>query len=163
PAMSFRVPSSPRARARWHARSRNKRRSRSGRRNERWTPPSNRHAAPGSNWSRAPTSSSCRRGTGSKDRALSPRHERPLTGGNDVLALPALRLKPEREKSARAGHPWLFSGAFSSLPDLEPGSLCRVEDEHGKFVAVGYANPKRSLAVRLLAWREIESVQALLE
>lgn len=80
-----------------------------------------------------------------------------------MLALPVLRLKSERSKSARAGHPWLFSGAFEALPDLEPGSLCRVEDENGKFVAVGYANVKRSLAVRILAWHEIDSVQTLLE
>ena len=80
-----------------------------------------------------------------------------------MLALPALRLKSERAKSARAGHPWLFSDAFEALPDLEPGSLCRVEDENGKFVAIGYASPKRSLAVRILAWHEIDSVQTLLE
>jgi 23S rRNA (cytosine1962-C5)-methyltransferase len=80
-----------------------------------------------------------------------------------VLALPSLRLKKERAKSARAGHPWLFSGAFEALPDLEPGSLCRIEDDRGGFVAIGYANPKRSLAVRLLSWRDIESVQSLLE
>jgi len=80
-----------------------------------------------------------------------------------VLALPVLRLKPERTKSASAGHPWLFSGAFVALPDLEPGSLCRIEDDAGKFVAIGYVNPKRSLAVRLLSWREIDSVQTLLE
>ncbi len=80
-----------------------------------------------------------------------------------MLVLPVVRLKKERSKSARAGHPWLFSGAFETLPDLDPGSLCRVEDEFGKFVAVGYANPSRSLAVRLLAWHEIESIQELLE
>jgi len=80
-----------------------------------------------------------------------------------VLALPVLRLKPERAKSARAGHPWLFSGAFAALPALEPGSLCRIEDDKGAFVAVGYANPSRSLAVRLLAWHEVANVQELLE
>jgi 23S rRNA (cytosine1962-C5)-methyltransferase len=79
-----------------------------------------------------------------------------------VLALPVVRLKKDRDKTARAGHPWLFSGAFEALPDLEPGSLCRVEDERGTFVAVGYANPARSLAVRLLSWREIDSIATLL-
>jgi 23S rRNA (cytosine1962-C5)-methyltransferase len=80
-----------------------------------------------------------------------------------VLALPVLRLKKDRDRSARAGHPWLFSGAFEALPDLEPGSLCRVEDDRGHFVAVAYVNPTRSLAVRVLSWREIDSVQDLLE
>ena len=80
-----------------------------------------------------------------------------------MLALPVVRLKKERTKSARAGHPWLFSGAFAALPALEPGSLCRVEDDAGAFVAIGYVHPARSLAVRLLAWTEIESIQELLE
>jgi len=72
-----------------------------------------------------------------------------------MLALPVVRLKKGRDKPARCGHPWLFSGAFAALPALEPGSLCRVEDEAGGFVAVGYVNPARSLAVRLLAWLEL--------
>jgi 23S rRNA (cytosine1962-C5)-methyltransferase len=80
-----------------------------------------------------------------------------------VLALPVLRLKKERAEPARAGHPWLFSGAFEAIPALDPGSLCRIEDAAGGFVAVGYVNPARSLAVRLLAWREIESIDALLD
>ena len=80
-----------------------------------------------------------------------------------MLALPVVRLKKERAKSARAGHPWLFSGAFVALPALEPGSLCRVEDDRGALVAIGYAHPARSLAVRILAWGEVESIQALLE
>jgi 23S rRNA (cytosine1962-C5)-methyltransferase len=80
-----------------------------------------------------------------------------------VLALPVLRLKRDRAKTARAGHPWVFSGAFDALPELEPGSLCRVEDDKGAFVAVGYANPSRSLAVRILSWTEIEGIETLLE
>jgi len=79
-----------------------------------------------------------------------------------MLILPALRLKPGRERPARAGHPWVFSGALEALPELEPGSLCRLEDAGGRFVAIGYANPQCSLAVRLLAWEEIDDVDALL-
>jgi len=80
-----------------------------------------------------------------------------------MLVLPVLRLKKERAEPARGGHPWLFSGAFEAIPALDPGSLCRIEDAAGGFVAVGYVNPSRSLAVRLLAWREIDSVDALLD
>lgn len=80
-----------------------------------------------------------------------------------MLVLPIVRLKKDRARTARGGHPWLFSGAFEELPRLEAGSLCRVEDAAGAFVAVGYVNPGRSLAVRLLAWQEIDSVQDLLE
>ena len=80
-----------------------------------------------------------------------------------MLALPVLRLKKDRAEPARAGHPWLFSGAFEAISELDPGSLCRIEDASGAFVAIGYVNPTRSLAVRLLAWREIEGVDALLD
>jgi len=72
-----------------------------------------------------------------------------------------IRLKKGREKPARAGHPWLFSGAFEALPDLEPGTLVQVEDTRGKFVAFGYANPKQSLSVRLLAWEPVNDIVAL--
>ena len=79
-----------------------------------------------------------------------------------MLTLPVLRLKKGRERPARAGHPWLFSGAFEAMPPLEPGSLCRVEDADGRFVAIGYANPERSLTVRVLAWDDVDDVNALL-
>ena len=79
-----------------------------------------------------------------------------------MLTLPVLRLKKGRERPARAGHPWLFSGAFEAVPEVEPGSLCRVEDSGGRFVAIGYANPKQSLAVRLLAWEEFDDVADLM-
>ena len=79
-----------------------------------------------------------------------------------MLTLPVLRLKKGRERPARAGHPWLFSGAFEAVPPLEPGSLCRVEDADGRFVAIGYANPERSLTVRVLAWDDVDDLGALL-
>lgn len=79
-----------------------------------------------------------------------------------MLTLPVLRLKKGRERPARAGHPWLFSGAFDAIPAVEPGSLCRIEDGNGRFVAIGYANPQRSLAVRVLAWEEIDDVTPLI-
>jgi 23S rRNA (cytosine1962-C5)-methyltransferase len=56
----------------------------------------------------------------------------------------------------------LFSGAFDAIPEVEAGSLCRIEDSDGRFVAIGYANPKRSLAVRVLAWEQVDDVAALI-
>jgi len=79
-----------------------------------------------------------------------------------MAATVVLRLKKGREKPARAGHPWLFSGAFDELPQIEPGSLVQVEDSRGKFIAFGYANPKQSLCVRLLAWQPVEDVPAFI-
>jgi 23S rRNA (cytosine1962-C5)-methyltransferase len=79
-----------------------------------------------------------------------------------MLTLPVVRLKKGREKPARAGHPWVFSGALEAIPAVEPGSWCRVEDAAGKLVAIGYVHPQRSLALRLLSWTEIDSIEQLL-
>jgi 23S rRNA (cytosine1962-C5)-methyltransferase len=78
------------------------------------------------------------------------------------VATTVVRLKKGRDKPARAGHPWLFSGAFEELPQVEPGTLVQVEDTRGRFVAFGYANPTQSLSVRLLSWEPVEDIGALL-
>lgn len=69
-------------------------------------------------------------------------------------------LKPGREGPVRAGHPWIFSrGVASGLEGLEPGELVRVHDAGGRFVAAGYANPKTSIAVRVMT-RDDEPIDA---
>lgn len=66
-----------------------------------------------------------------------------------------LRLAPGRERSVLAGHPWVFSGALQELPaDLPPGSLVRLFSASGEFIARGYANPRCSIAVRVLTRRD---------
>ncbi len=61
-------------------------------------------------------------------------------------------LKPGREGPVRAGHPWIFSGAIAhGLEDVEPGEPVRVCAASGAFVAVGYAHPRTSIAVRVLS------------
>jgi len=60
-------------------------------------------------------------------------------------------LKPGREAPVRGGHPWIFSGAIASgLDGAEPGEPVRVVVGGGGFVAAGYANPRTSIAVRVL-------------
>src|SRR5262245_65581035 len=62
-----------------------------------------------------------------------------------------ITLKPGRELPVRAGHPWIFSGAIASgLDGAEPGEPVRVVAAGGGFVAAGYANPRTSIAVRVL-------------
>jgi len=61
-------------------------------------------------------------------------------------------LKPGREGPVRSGHPWIFSGAIATgLDDCTPGDPVRVAGANGRFVAVGYANPKTTIAVRVLS------------
>lgn len=69
-------------------------------------------------------------------------------------------LQPGRDGPVRAGHPWIFSRAIASgLDGLEPGEVVRVHDAGGRFVASGYANPKTSIAVRVLT-RDDEPIDA---
>jgi 23S rRNA (cytosine1962-C5)-methyltransferase len=63
----------------------------------------------------------------------------------------AVTLRPGRDVPVRAGHPWIFSGAVASgLEGAEPGEPVRVLAAGGSFVAVGYANPRTTIAVRVL-------------
>ncbi len=60
-------------------------------------------------------------------------------------------LKPGRDAPVRAGHPWIYSGAIASgLADAEPGEPVAVQAANGRFVAGGYANPRTTIAVRVL-------------
>jgi 23S rRNA (cytosine1962-C5)-methyltransferase len=73
-----------------------------------------------------------------------------------------LVLRPGRENPVRAGHPWIFSGAITSgLDGAEPGEPVRVSAASGRFVAAGYANPRTSIAVRVLTLED-EAIDARL-
>lgn len=63
-----------------------------------------------------------------------------------------LKVAAGREGPIRAGHPWIFSGAITGgLEMVEPGEAVRVEGPHGRFLAVGYAHPRTTIAVRVLS------------
>jgi 23S rRNA (cytosine1962-C5)-methyltransferase len=66
-------------------------------------------------------------------------------------ALPALVLKPGREKSLRARHPWIFSGAIAKV-DGSPasGSTIDIRGADGAFLARGAYSP--SSQIRARAW-----------
>lgn len=87
-----------------------------------------------------------------------------------------LKLKPREDRRLRTGHLWAYSNELqtdTSFRSIAPGSLCRVSDDRGKSLGIGYVNPHALLSVRLLAdsseatidagWfaRRIESALAL--
>jgi 23S rRNA (cytosine1962-C5)-methyltransferase len=77
---------------------------------------------------------------------LSDRLERDMNAG-----YPQIRLKPGREASLLRGHPWLFSGAISSIDSsLAPGSVATATASDGKSVGLGFFNEKSDIAFRLL-------------
>lgn len=54
----------------------------------------------------------------------------------------------------RRRHPWLFSGAIDSVPDIESGQVIRVVDASNHFVAWGFYNVASKIRVRVLDWEE---------
>ncbi|MBX9686788.1 MAG: class I SAM-dependent rRNA methyltransferase [Candidatus Obscuribacterales bacterium] len=73
--------------------------------------------------------------------------------------LPKISVKKGREWHVKRGHPWLFSGAISQIPkNLSEGSLVKLLDCDGKFVASGYFNPNCDIAVRVLSRQEGEPI-----
>jgi 23S rRNA (cytosine1962-C5)-methyltransferase len=68
-----------------------------------------------------------------------------------------IRLKPHRDASVRAGHPWLFSGAIASVTDNPAdGDTVRVEAADGTFLGWGLFNARSQIRVRVYSLREDE-------
>jgi 23S rRNA (cytosine1962-C5)-methyltransferase len=66
-----------------------------------------------------------------------------------------LFLRSGKDRPVRFGHPWVFSGAIRDLdPAMPPGSIVRLCAADGEVLGVGYANPRCTIAVRLLSRRD---------
>jgi len=75
-----------------------------------------------------------------------------------------LVLHAGRDAPVRRGHPWIYSRAVrDGLADAEPGEPVRIESETGAFVAVGYTNPRTTIAARVLSWRDEAVGRSLVE
>jgi len=60
-------------------------------------------------------------------------------------------LKPGREGPARAGHPWIFSGAIAEFRGEEsPGAWVRVLAGDSSLIGMGSYNPRGAIAIRLV-------------
>lgn len=65
-------------------------------------------------------------------------------------------LKPRKEESILRHHPWVFSGAISSLPEnIEEGELVKVLSSDGRILGTGHFQIC-SIAVRLLEFGDRE-------
>lgn len=63
-----------------------------------------------------------------------------------------LQLRKGKESSLLRFHPWIFSGALTSVDEsVAEGDLVRVVDAKGQFLALGHYE-KSSLAVRILSF-----------
>jgi 23S rRNA (cytosine1962-C5)-methyltransferase len=73
-----------------------------------------------------------------------------------------VKLKKGREKPVRNRHPWIFSGAISTIVggSAEPGDIVEIVDSKNNWLAKGYYNPKSQIVVRILTWQKDESIDA---
>jgi len=67
-----------------------------------------------------------------------------------------VKLKPGKDGPARAGHPWIFSGAIADIDGVAgAGAFVRVLSATEQVLGTGTYNPRGSIAVRLLARDEV--------
>lgn len=64
--------------------------------------------------------------------------------------VPDAVLKPDREKSLRRRHPWIFSGALRHIEDrVAPGATVRVVSAAGEFLAWAAVSPASQIRLRV--------------
>jgi 23S rRNA (cytosine1962-C5)-methyltransferase len=72
-----------------------------------------------------------------------------------------VHLRPGREKQLLRGHPWVFAGAIRDLdPKTPAGTVARVRSADGAVLAVGYVNPRCTIALRICAMGDVELDEA---
>lgn len=70
-------------------------------------------------------------------------------------------LKSGREKPVLNRHPWLFSGAITTVQGSPaPGDLVHVADSHGRALATAVYNPHSQIRARILSWDVQEVIDA---
>jgi 23S rRNA (cytosine1962-C5)-methyltransferase len=73
--------------------------------------------------------------------------------------IPQLILKPGRDRSLRAGHPWIFSGAVASVrPPARAGDVVLAVSAEGAPLGLGFYQPATDIVFRLLTGRPDEVV-----
>ena len=74
-----------------------------------------------------------------------------------------IKLKPKKEESLKRFHPWVFSGAIASLPEIiEEGDVVEVYANDDTFLGVGHYQIG-TIAVRILSFKEREIDTAFFE
>ncbi|MEN9344465.1 MAG: ribosomal large subunit methyltransferase [Chlamydiota bacterium] len=70
-------------------------------------------------------------------------------------------LKPGREKSVLNRHPWIFSGAITSLPPFSDGEVLSVHASNGTFLAKAFFHSTNSISGRILTFEDEPTETAL--
>lgn len=66
----------------------------------------------------------------------------------------SVTIKQGREAFFKNRHPWIFSGAVDTLPNIQPGELCKVFLADTTFCGYGYFNPRCDLIGRMVTFQD---------
>jgi 23S rRNA (cytosine1962-C5)-methyltransferase len=73
--------------------------------------------------------------------------------------MPALTIKPGRDKPLRRRHPWIFSGAIENEPTtLRSGETINIISNHGEFLAQAAYSPHSQIRARVWTYDQDEKV-----
>ncbi|MFA7002052.1 MAG: tRNA pseudouridine(55) synthase TruB, partial [Candidatus Omnitrophota bacterium] len=65
-------------------------------------------------------------------------------------------LQSGKENPLLGRHPWVFSGAIDEIEEgFQAGDIVKVFDAAGRFLGMGYVNPRSQIAVRMLAFEDV--------
>jgi 23S rRNA (cytosine1962-C5)-methyltransferase len=70
-------------------------------------------------------------------------------------------LKPGREKSLFAHHPWIFSGAVARSPEFTDGDILPVVSSRNEHLGYGYFNKRSNIIGRMLSFDATDALVAL--
>ena len=70
-------------------------------------------------------------------------------------------LKPGREKSLFAHHPWIFSGAIARTPEFTDGDILPVVSSRQEHLGYGYFNKRSNIIGRMLSFDTTDALVAL--
>ncbi|NBV12948.1 MAG: class I SAM-dependent rRNA methyltransferase [Sphingobacteriia bacterium] len=65
------------------------------------------------------------------------------------MRLPALTLRPGRERSILNRHPWIFSGAILNMPEASKEGIIEVRDAKGNYLGAGFFHPESQIVCRM--------------
>lgn len=65
-----------------------------------------------------------------------------------------VKLKRDLTKKINQGNPWVFQDALQDIPQVTPGTICKLLDRKNKVAAFGYIYPESQLTFRVLCIKD---------
>jgi 23S rRNA (cytosine1962-C5)-methyltransferase len=67
---------------------------------------------------------------------------------------PKVFLHPDREKSVKNKHHWIFSGAVDEAPEFENGDILAIHSASDEFLGYAYCNNETSIFGRMITFND---------